>query len=390
MITYQELREKLISIEKVSGCVRIERPSLINDGFPGHFNYSFTEYPWLKEYGRYMDFDHDYVFSCSPVCIRYDDIFDEKNKKSKLEGSDSWKYLGVFEMSDLAGIVSYKGSRNIYDLQFKQASNLIKLLSDLGIQKDKIFCGYQPACAVQEVIKDKYRFNTWIDEDQIGKQVFLDLGIPKDNVQPDYSGTSLLSLNLFRRTIGGGQIRVPSPWGYRNEININLGSKNHPRWLDIATLERFAYRPIVEQDEVIGLDPIDDTVSIGAVGLQRLCMIANDLENVHEIDYLRPFYEELTAENKIRVGECIRALHFIYTDIEKYNIDLSYYQRTRDRIRIGLLQPIFKSSLSTNQIAKLLELNANMQPWHPELKTGVKRTIKEIEFFLNKKRSEKH
>lgn len=386
MISYQDLRTKLGSLEKIPGCVNLERPPLINDGFPGHFNYSFTEYPWLKEYGRYMSFDHDFIFSCIPTCIRYDDVFNEKTKKSNLDSTDSWKYLGVFEMSDLAGIASYKGIRDIYELQYKQAAYLIGLLVNFGISMDKIFCSYQRKGSVQDITKDKFTFNATIDEDEIGKQVFLDLGVPISNVQPDSEGAALLSLNLFQRRENGGQWRVPSPWGYRNEININLGTKDRPKWLDIATLERFAYRPIVENEKIIGLDHITDSVSIGAVGLERLCLLANGLDSIQKIDHLEPFYKELKiTQSKVRVGECLRALHFIYTDVRKENIDLSKYQRTRDRIRIGFLQTIARANFKINEIRKLLDVHARYQPWHPELKEGIDSTIEAISIFLNRK-----
>lgn len=228
MITYEELREKVKNLEKFPGCVNIARPPVVNDGFPGQFNYSFTEQPWLNEYGRYNDFNHDYVFSAIPVCIRYNDIFDEKTKTSKLEDRDSWKYLGVFEMADLAGQASLAGTRDILELQKKQAQNLVSLLLSLRITKEQIFPTYQPEAHVSEATNKRYNFDFIIPEDKVGKQVFLETGVPEKNITFDSSGKCTLALNLYRRLKSGGQERVLSPWGYRTKLMLILEQEKIP------------------------------------------------------------------------------------------------------------------------------------------------------------------
>jgi hypothetical protein len=388
MVNYYDLRCEVEGLEKIAGCKRIERPPLINNGFPGQFNLSFTEQPWLDEYGSYIDFNHDYIFSTTPSCIRFSDMYDEVTKKSNLMGENSWKYLGVFEMSDLAGMGSFQSKQDIYSLQKKQAKNLIDLLDKYGIDKKRLFPTYQPSANLRDVPSKKrnydYPFDFKIPEDAIGKNVFLDLGIPEENITPDYSGSTLLRLYLSKR-IPGGLIRIPSPWGYRNEIDIDVGTKNNLRLLDVATLERATYKPVIRDNTIIGLSDINDTITVGAVGLERLCMVVNGLSNVREIDYIKDFYLSMPKiDNSTLVGEYLRALHRICSDLplakRRFNFNMEEHHHTNKRYK-KIRRVIKKSGLDTAQIKDLLLINAEIQYWHPELKEGVDITINELDKY---------
>jgi len=388
MITYAELRKEVQTMNKITGCVKIERPLIINEAFPGQFNLSFTEQPMLDEYGaNYLNFDHDFVFSTIPSCIRYSDLFDEKTKASNLVGNNAWKYLGVFEMADLAGMATYKGIHDIFSLQKKQAENLINLLENYGIKKEQIFPTYQPLRKLSEIPqkrKEDFPFDFIIPEDEIGKQVFLDLGIPEKNIIEDYSGATLLRLYLSKRTPNGLR-KIPSPWGYRNEININLGTKQKPKLIDIGTLERMVYKPIIVKEKIIGLSEINDTVSIGALGLERICMVVNRLLKVQDIDSIKPFYQSMPKVHKpVLIGEYLRALHFICTDLptakEKYNFTFDKHKKTRRRFN-KIRGTILNSDLTIRQIKNLLIINSENQPWHPELKEGIELTVGSLEKY---------
>ena len=82
----QHCRERIQNWPKHSEIVKVERAPIITPGFPGTFNLSFTEDPWLKEYGKFVDFDHDYHFSTIQSCIRPNDF-------PLLHTAASWKYL---------------------------------------------------------------------------------------------------------------------------------------------------------------------------------------------------------------------------------------------------------------------------------------------------------
>ena len=380
MVTYKSLRDKLQNLEKYEGCVKIDRPPVINEGFPGQFNVSFTEHPWLKEHGRYLDFDHDYVFTTVPSCIRWNDIYDENTKSSKLEGEDSWRYLGVFEMADLIGMIGLSKRTDTLDLQKKQASSLVKLLESLGISKEQIYPSYQIGGDVPKVTDGRYDFSYKIHPDEIGRQILLEQGIPEENLIKDKTRDTLLALRLERQLPNGkGKTQIKTPWGYRNEINVNIGTKENPKYVDIGTLERFVWKPIYEKGKIVGLEDIEDEVSIGAVGLERLCMVANGLDSVQEIDCIKPFYDILPiGSQRVLVGEGLRTLHRIYSDMKKYGIELT---RSRKKKVKRMLRTILDFSLSIKDIEKLLKVNAENQPWHPELNEGVNFCLKEIQDY---------
>ena len=73
-IHYAELRKAIAEWPKYPNAKREERSPLLHDGFPGNFNLSYAEYFWLKEYGRYLGWDFDYVFTTIESCIRVADF----------------------------------------------------------------------------------------------------------------------------------------------------------------------------------------------------------------------------------------------------------------------------------------------------------------------------
>ena len=216
---YSELREKVRKHPKYPGCVELERSPLINPGFPGTFNLSLTEDFLLKEYGRFFDFDHDFVFSIVQDCIRPQDIL-------LLRTEHSWKYLGVFEMADLTGTINLAKKPNYSELQRWQIKELIKFLEQIGISKERVYPSYCIGGKVEELTKNKYNFDFEIPEDKISKEAFLEAGVPEKNLIPDKSRDTLLALHVYR----------PTGWGYRNEVNVNVGDRKNPDFDKLSTI----------------------------------------------------------------------------------------------------------------------------------------------------------
>ena len=65
--------------------------------------------------------------------------------------------------------------------------------------------------------------------------------LKKENLIPDETRDTFLSLHLNKTT----------PWGYRNEINYDIGTKEKPKLLDIATTEYFIWLPTYSSEEKI-------------------------------------------------------------------------------------------------------------------------------------------
>lgn len=365
---YEELRRLLQERQKYPGCVRIARAPLINPGFPGTFNLSFTEDPWLKKYGQYVDFDHDYVFSTIQSCVRPQDI-------PLIDTDKSSKYLGVFEIADLAGIVNLAQKPDYAVLQKKQIEDLITLFRQLGIAPDKIHPSYNTGGSVAQLTKGKYAFDFAVPLDEISKNAFLEAGVPEENLIPDATRDTLLSLHMHR----------PTPWGYRNEVNINIGSKESPILLDVATLEYMPWKPKFQGDtcdskNIIGLEEQTCGVSLAGVGLERLCMAINGLKRVQDVDHIAPVYGEFKrlfgTENCVGV-ESLRALHRIYSDVASYGCVPGRHQKSKIR---DLLRNV-PEQIEPDQINALLTIHTETQPWHHNLQEGIEPTMQRIEAY---------
>jgi hypothetical protein len=376
-MNYEKLREFLANSEKYPKCKKYKRAPLIHDGFPGTFNLSFTEYDMLREFGGYHIFPKDQIFSAIQTCVRPQDIIDNIN-----EGRDLWKYLGVFEMSDVAGIIVLSKKEDIKKVHGFQIRKLIETLEGLRFDKKKIFPSFQAGGKVSEITEGKYNFDFEIPEDSFTKEMFIELGIPKENIIPDKTRNTLLSLHLHR----------PTPWGYRNEINYNIGTKENPKFLDIGTLEYFVWLPTYSSEEKIskninGLKPFDHIVSIGAFGVERLCMAINKLKNIYEVDYIKKFYDQfrklypsLTEEQRIKAGEVIRALHRIFSDVSSLNIKVGHQQNKKVKYFLQILLENLKEFNEKN-LKILLEENSKAQLWHKNLLEGIKPTIERIKQY---------
>ena len=379
-ITYEKLREFLLNSEKYIKCKKYPRAPLIHKGFPGTFNLSFTEYDMLREFGGYSNFPKDQIFSTIQSCVRPQDILE--NIK---EGKDLRKYLGVFEMSDIAGQITLSKKESIKKIHIWQLNKLIELLVNLGLKKEKIYPSYCKGGDVAKITNGKYIFNFKVPEDILTKEAFIEAGIPKENLIPDETRDTFLSLHL----------NMPTPWGYRNEINYNIGTNENPKLLDIATLEYFLWLPTYSSKEKVakninGLKEFEHTISIGGIGVERLCVAVNGLKSIQEVDYIKRFYDlfrklypNLTEEQRIKAGEVIRALHRIFSDIEELKIKkLGNNRKNKIKWFLQILVETLED-LDTKRLKKLLELHSKVQPWHKNMSNGIKPTIERIEIYYH-------
>jgi hypothetical protein len=279
-------------------------------------------------------------------------------------------------MADITGILDFKKRPDYKEIQKIQAKNLVELLKSLGIVPERIYPSYCVGGPVRELTKDrahpdgKYDFDFEVPEDRISREAFLEVGVPLANFIPDKTRTTFLALNIFGRI---------TPWGYRNEVYVDIG-KGERELLDVGTLEYFLWKPLQKHgnDLITGLQEAEFGCSLGAVGLERLCMVANDLERIQDVDYIKPFYDLLgkyTGRKNYMLGENLRALHRVFSDVKKYGLSIS--KNRKEKIR-RMKKEISSDSLTITQIKELLKVHAETQPWHPELEAGIVSTIEAI------------
>ncbi|MFQ5532086.1 MAG: hypothetical protein ACE5ES_05725, partial [Candidatus Nanoarchaeia archaeon] len=354
-----------------------------HEGFPGTFNLSFTEYDMLREFGSFHNFPRDQIFSSIQTCVRPQDILE--NIKY---GKNLWRYLGVFEMTDAAGIITLSKKEENKKVHRFQIRKLIETLEELGLEKDKIYVTYQKGGNISLITGGKYNFDFEVPEDELTKKAFIEAGIPEENLIPDQSRDTFLSLHLNR----------PTPWGYRNEINYNIGTKENPKFLDIATTEYFIWIPTYSSEDKVsrninGLKEFEHTISIGAFGVERLHVAVNGLDSVFEVDYIKRFYNlfrklypNISEKQRIKSGEVIRALHRIFADVTNFNLRVGKQHKKKIKY---FLQVLVYNLVEFDKIKlkKLLEIHSKVQPWHKNLSRGINPTIERIEgYYFSKDR----
>jgi len=205
-------------------------------------------------------------------------------------------------------------------------------------------------------------------------------GVPENNLREDRTRNTFLSLHF-------GQ---PSPWGYRNEVNVNVGTEDRPVLLDVATLGYLLWVPSYKGEDasysrnIVGLRYLKNSSVINAVGLERLCLVVNGLRRVQDVDYIVPFYDCMRSqlgEEDLLAGESLRALHRVHSDIASYGCQPGRHQKAKIRALAKNIPPTFDAA----KIKELLGIHTQTQPWHPNLQAGIEPTIERIERYRKNK-----
>jgi hypothetical protein len=380
VIPYARLRALLAGWPKHPACQRVRRAPLVTAAFPGGFNLSSTEHHWVRELGGYLDWDRDYVFTTIQSCVRLADF-------ALLPTAEGSRYLGVFEMGDLSGEIALRARPDYEPLQRWQVAELVRLFGTVGIPPARVHATYSAGGRVADLTGGAYRFAGEIPPDTLSRDAFLAAGVPEANLTPDATRATLLALHVHR----------PTPWGYRNEIHVDMGAPGRPRLIDVATAEYLLWRPRFRaaeprREDILGLEPLETGATGIGVGLERLAMVANDLPRIHEVDYLRPFYDELRAmhggalrPDDYVAGESLRALHRIEADRRFHpeaagerGEDVGVRLSARRRKKLARLKRNVPARFDVALLERLLRAHSAAQPWHEHLDAAIDSTVAQL------------
>ena len=211
--------------------------------------------------------------------------------------------------------------------------------------------------------------------------------MPEANLTADATRATLLALHVHR----------PTPWGYRNEIHVDMGLPGRPRLIDVATAEYLRWRPRFRaseprREDILGLEPLETGATGIGVGLERLAMVANSLPRIHDVDYLRPFYEGLREirghalrPDDYVAGESLRALHRIEADRRFHpeaagerEVDGGVRLSARRRKKLARLKRNVPVRLGAAPLERLLRAHSALQPWHENLDAAIDTTIAQL------------
>lgn len=302
-----EIQKKLREFQKFPHTTFVEKAPVIHPGFPSCFNLSFGEYELLKEFdGQYLHYDHDFIYSKIQPCIRHQDWDTIMN-----DPENRYRYLSLFDMADVSGLI-IKKEKDINDEAAKFAiRSFIDFIQAVGLKIENLRISYFAGSTIEEATKGKYKIDKRIDPDLL-KDYWMSLGIKEDQFIKDKTRDTFLSLRIFG---------LPTPWGYRNEVNY----LHQGKLLDIGTIEYMKFQPVFSGDEIVDVEEFEHTLAVSAVGVERICMAVNDLENIWQIDTIAPLVEK-TLENSesknqvdaMLVVQALRAIHRIVSDGGEY------------------------------------------------------------------------
>jgi len=378
MLSYKNLRKLIENSPKYNSCQKINKAPVVNNGFPGKFNYSFWEPELDKLVGRnYLLPNKNLTHWKIQPCIRHLDIFNGLLEKEN-------HYLGLFEMGALAGAtqkLNISTSEKIETVNFTVKTAYDFLVKELKLDSKKIFVSVFSGGKISDVTNGKYKIDKILERDNLTYKAWVDSGLNENNIINDKSRNTLLALKLDR----------PCWWGYRNEILYK--TEHQEKLLDIGTVEWLDMEPIFKNNEIIDVIKWPHLLAFNLVGLERILFAKNNFQHIRECDHIFPLYSEIKSnsltknETKIFViTEILRITHRIFSDILGYK---SLSKKRKEILRKFLRTLLSYSEdigleLSSENLTKFLKINSDLQPWYPELEKSINNSTREILDFIKR------
>lgn len=365
MLLNKEFRTIIKNLPRVKGTKQYPNYSVVNEGFPGKFNLSFTEAEMLDEFNSYIDINHDLIYSKIQPCVRdmdFDIILNDKTDKT---------HLALFDIADIHGQMILASNENMEEkLRFAIEQIWNFLTKIMGFDTDQIFISSFAGGTVKQTTKGKYDFAKELPKEQLATEIWLDVGLNNNNIEYTNRET-FLALNLQR----------PTPWGYRNEIFVKVDNG----LLDVATLEYLIFKPEFKKDKIVDIVPAEFILIVSGVGVERMLMAKNKLSRIVECDHIYPIYEKVLSlaqdrdEHKALIlTESLRASHRVLTDSNGY-ANLSPKRKILIRKYFRALRSTLRDlGIPKEKISTLLSLNSQLQDYYPELKKGENQCFQDI------------
>ncbi|MDD5738792.1 MAG: hypothetical protein PHY72_02625 [Candidatus Pacebacteria bacterium] len=362
-----EIREQLQNFPKYPGTKKYPPASVCNNGFPSCFNLSMGEAEMHELWGQYLKYDCDLIYSKIQPVIRHEDwqkILDDTENR--------YRYLSVFDMADVAGLILQKDNVKHREAAEFSISSMLSFIKSLGLDLNKIRVAYFEETNISKATNGKYKIDKNFPTDPMLAYWKENFDLKENQFIASHNRDTMLALNIFG---------LPTPWGYRNEIFY----EHQGKLLDIGTTEHLMYAPVFnEQKEVVDIKPFDHSVVVNGVGVERISMIVNDIGNIWDVDTIKPLVneaEKLFSSGEIEAMQIIQALRVIHRIIADCKSYTNLNKRRKEYLR-GFFKVLPKhidfNVENLKKIDSLLVLNSELQPFYPELKLSINQTLVEL------------
>lgn len=164
--------------------------------------------------------------------------------------------------------------------------------------------------------------------------------------------------------------------------------------IDIATLEHLIWRPVFKNGEIVDIHEFEHYHAVNVIGIERLCMAFNGYKHISECDHIKPLISALNPVAKKNnfhflfiTIECIRVIHRIISDLQVLKIQSRQRRKKFNDYLEALYMHLEKLGISSKIeiISKLLENNAELNPYYPELKENIPKTVEAIETYFHRR-----
>ena len=350
--TYQAYRE----FAKKKGMPWIEPGKLVNRVDNKSFNYSLEE-PILREFGSYLEISHPYTFSTVQPCIRGGDV-------SLVQHERTDKHLSLFHIFP----TSFFLMPDVKDLEYyhrKSIEDTIEFLVGVGINTQQLEITYFAGGQLDNISNGHIPVSKVFPMDTTTRAAFLAEGLQDHQLKP------IASLDTFVATFASDEYFFAG-----NRFEIYYKSQDGSM-LEIGTGEALAYRQIRKAGTTIDILPSPCSITGVVFGIERLqsvlegrgCII--DISTINELgNALLPFLDSHDDKNKRMAADFFQAVHLILA--QTHNKKLNSYHASRRRVLLSqFCRRVINNDLSIqlSDLYPLLEMNAKLHPWLPELQS---------------------
>ncbi len=369
-MTILDVYKKIKEYQTKQNIESVAQTSVVSPLFPGQFNYCLDELHIYRKYGDFISVGEEHFQKIQPA-IRLAD-FDYFFQKSNQDGY----HLASFTIATINGghIVDKDESLQYYRRSVEGILDF--LVNFIGLDRKRIkFSYYSGGATGKEIEASRKKENQLlkVETDKIippddFHKILFDIGLDKDQLIPDNKRDNFLTTNWDV---------TKAPWGYRNEIFYVL---DNGYLLDIATIERMVFEPIIESRDginyVVDIKSWDKNLIINACGIERLALASqSNLESIFDLNEFKFF------NNSLLEVESARVLHRVFTDDKWDNI-----RSKQRREKLNKLTRIL-SDLDIDKIRKIMETNATIySSIFPELANGIELAIGEISNYRSNRR----
>ena len=368
-------KEKLNEQWKRTGLEVKPATSVVSPLYPGNFCHCLDERDIYEKYGKFIDFGEEHYQKMQPA-IRVNDFFSMGNVRGG--------HLGQFSIATINGFNSVPAmdGRKQYE---QSVRNMFSFIDSLGLDISKLRVSYfsgNDAKSIEASRKEseqkrKIRFDRYIPEDEL-KHVLIEQGLEEHQLIPNNTRDNFLTSVWYV---------TEAPWGFRNEILYQMPNR---RLLDIGTIERLPYNPIIEKEFfedkkgydhiATGLVDANTHLIVDGVGFERIIQAVEGKDSIFDIESYKP-YDELGHSPQII--EAAKIAHRVFTDSTFGGLG------NRNTNRKTTIKKVMRclDSLDNSSLEKLLLVNAQVySDIYPELLGGVDKTIEEIEDYRKRRK----